>query len=107
MKNILSFIGLFLLATALTVGAQEAGQGRGPGGQGRGMGPGPGPGFGRSQMTLVFDLNKDGVLDSNEIAQASASLKKLDKDGDGKITAEEMRPQRPGGTNQVDRPRTR
>ena len=33
-----------------------------------------------------------GILSAEEIANASASLKKLDKDGDGKISREEMRP---------------
>ena len=46
---------------------------------------------------LALDLNNDGTLDADEIAKASVSLKKLDKNGDGKITPDEHRPQRPGG----------
>jgi hypothetical protein len=36
-----------------------------------------------------LDLNKDGVLDEQEIAAAATSLKALDKNGDGRITPEE------------------
>ena len=61
---------------------------------------GPG-GFGGQRPINPFmealDLNKDGAIDAEEIAKASASLKKLDKNGDGKITQDEFRPQRPGG----------
>lgn len=68
------------------------GQG-GPGGE-RG-----GPGGQRPMMPIIeaLDLNKDGVIDADEIAKASASLKKLDKNGDGKLTPDEFRGQRPGG----------
>ncbi|HTI73112.1 MAG TPA: phospholipid-binding protein, partial [Candidatus Limnocylindria bacterium] len=45
----------------------------------------------------ALDLNHDGVIDADEIAQASASLKKLDKNGDGKLTPDELRPPRPAG----------
>jgi hypothetical protein len=58
-----------------------------------------GPGGMRMPMPIIeaLDLNKDGTIDADEIAKATASLKKLDKNGDGKITAEEYRPQRPEG----------
>lgn len=45
----------------------------------------------------ALDANHDGVIDETEIANASAALKKLDKNGDGKLTAEELRPPRPDG----------
>ena len=45
----------------------------------------------------ALDLNHDGILDANEIAKASESLKKLDKNGDGQLTQDELRPMRPGG----------
>jgi uncharacterized membrane protein YebE (DUF533 family) len=45
----------------------------------------------------ALDVNHDGVIDSNEIANASAALKTLDKNGDGKLTADEFRPPRPDG----------
>ena len=45
----------------------------------------------------VLDANHDGVIDADEIANASKALKKLDKNGDGKLTQDELRPPRPDG----------
>jgi Ca2+-binding EF-hand superfamily protein len=45
----------------------------------------------------ALDANHDGVIDENEIANASAALKALDKNGDGKLTQDELRPPRPAG----------
>jgi Ca2+-binding EF-hand superfamily protein len=53
------------------------------------MGPGP--------LMEALDANHDGVIDANEIANASAALKALDKNGDGKLTQDELRPARPQG----------
>ena len=84
-------------ALALTVNAQDAG-GPPPGGGGGQGGPG-GPGMGGKRplppIIAVLDTNHDGTIDADEIANASASLKKLDKNGDGKLTPDELRP--PGG----------
>ncbi len=44
----------------------------------------------------ALDANHDGVIDEEEIKNASAALGKLDKNGDGKLTMEELRPPRPG-----------
>ncbi len=60
----------------------------GPQGEGRQMPPPP-------PVIGVLDANHDGVIDEVEIAQAAESLKKLDKNGDGKLTIEELRPPRP------------
>ena len=43
----------------------------------------------------ALDVNHDGVIDADEIANAPAELKTLDKNGDGKLTQDELRPQRP------------
>lgn len=43
-------------------------------------------------LFTTLDANRDGVIDETEIANASVALKKLDKNGDGKITADETRP---------------
>ncbi|MCX6925647.1 MAG: hypothetical protein NT154_20915 [Verrucomicrobia bacterium] len=70
-----------------------------PGGLG-GLGGGPGGMGGQrpvNPLVEALDLNKDGTIDADEIAKASVSLKKLDKNGDGKLTQDEFRPQRPGG----------
>ena len=43
-------------------------------------------------LFAVLDTNGDGVIDEKEIANAAESLKKLDKNHDGKITADEVQP---------------
>jgi len=65
-------------------------------------GPGGGPGIERWRppslpLIVVLDANDDGVIDAEEVANASAALKKLDKNADGKLTADEYRPIPPGG----------
>lgn len=99
---------ILLAALALGVSATlvlAQGEPQGPGGnrpprQGGGQG-GPGQGGGQRMMggplMAALDANKDGTIDEKEIANASAALKSLDKNGDGKLTAEEIRPQRPQG----------
>ncbi len=72
---------------SLTAFAQDAGgppQG-GPGGQGGQGGKRPMP-----PLISALDANHDGVIDADEIAGASAALKKLDKNGDGKLSREEF-----------------
>ena len=66
----------------------------GPGGAGKGQRP-PMP-----AIVRALDANHDGVIDADEIANASAALKTLDKNGDGKLTPDEFmgpRPQMRGG----------
>jgi hypothetical protein len=106
---------LTLCASALVVNAQDAGgpppdnqnpphQGHGgPGGPDgpRGMnGHRPPP----SPVMEALDANHDGVIDADEIANAPAALKKLDKNGDGKLTPDELRPHRPHGGEGQGRP---
>jgi len=45
----------------------------------------------------ALDLNKDGIIDSDEITKAPQSLKALDKNTDGKITPDEYRSMPPFG----------
>ena len=62
-----------------------------------GCGPG-GPGgdaMRRIPVMAALDTNSDGTIDATEIEQASKSLKTLDKNNDGKLTPEELRPARP------------
>jgi len=103
MKTMLALIALS--ASALIVNAQDAGGtppqgGERPYRQGGPGGPG-GPGGRRmmppSPLMEALDANHDGVIDANEIANASAALKTLDKNGDGKLTQDELRPPRPQG----------
>lgn len=55
---------------------------------------GPPDGVRPPQLPIIaaLDTNHDGVIDSNEIANASAELLTLDKNGDGKLTANEYLP---------------
>ncbi|HMP81993.1 MAG TPA: hypothetical protein PKA41_04715 [Verrucomicrobiota bacterium] len=79
---------LALGAPALITNAQDENNPR-PGGP-RMQGPPP-------PLVHALDANHDGTIDANEIANASAALKTLDKNGDGALTREELRPQRPEG----------
>jgi hypothetical protein len=45
-------------------------------------------------LMSALDTNRDGIIDANEIANASTSLKMLDKNGDGRLTPDELRPMR-------------
>ena len=93
MKNII--IIAVALTSALTSFSQDAGGDR-PGRREGGRGPG-GPGGMRQgpPLILALDVNKDGKIDSTELANAGTALAKLDKNADGKITLDEMRPPRP------------
>jgi hypothetical protein len=60
------------------------------GGQGRGRGA---CANGQKPVLLaLLDTDKDGVLGSAEINGAPAALKALDKNSDGQVTADEIRP---------------
>jgi EF hand domain-containing protein len=45
-----------------------------------------------SPLEQALDADHDGIISAEEIANASAALKKLDKNGDGKLTPDEFRP---------------
>lgn len=48
-------------------------------------------------LTDALDANRDGVIDSEEIAEASMLLRKLDRNGDGKLDRMEATGRRGGG----------
>jgi len=75
------------------------GQKGGSGGQGGNFGGGGGEGFRPPQhpLELALDANNDGVIDAKELANAALVLRRLDKNGDGRLTEDEFRPMRPGG----------
>lgn len=84
--------GLSLTAFAQDAGGPPGQDDPGPGGPGGQDGPRHGMGGGpRMQPALIkaLDANNDGVIDADEIANASAALKSLDKNGDGKLTRDE------------------
>jgi len=71
--------------------------GQRPDGERKGPGPGPGgPGPGGIPPVIgALDANGDKTISADEIANASAALKKLDKNGDGALQKEETRPELP------------
>lgn len=94
---LIALLALGSISYLSTAQDQEGGQRRGPragadAGPGQGQG-GPGRG-GRGGGPLVgaLDANHDGEIDATEIANASKALLTLDKNGDGKLSADELRP---------------
>lgn len=51
-----------------------------------------------------FDANRDGELSQEEIDNAADALARLDRNGDGRITREEMRPPKKDGEGERKRP---
>lgn len=89
-------------------GQGRGGFGGGDRGQGRGGFGGPGGGERRGSggrpnfmsflpVLIALDADKNGEISGKEIENAAAALKSLDKNGDGKLTEEEVRPERPPG----------
>src|ERR1043166_8502433 len=56
-------------------------------------------------LMVALDTNHDGVIDEDEIKNAPEALRKLDKNGDGKLTMDELRPPRPDGDRADGGPR--
>jgi Ca2+-binding EF-hand superfamily protein len=52
--------------------------------------PGPGSSISVHPLLSALDTNRDGVLDDAELEKAPSALRKLDRDGDGRITPGEM-----------------
>ena len=68
---------------------------------GRGRRPRPRPA--ERRIHRLGYINRDGVLDGDEIAAAPAVLARLDKNSDGRITSDEARPAMPEGRGRGDR----
>ncbi len=116
----LSTLANFELANAQNRGGQGGAGGGGGGGGARSGGQGgrggqagqdgqPGEGFrgspggqeggpmaGPSPLVAALDENADGEISASEIDNAIASLKSLDRNEDGKLNEQEIRPRGPG-----------
>ncbi len=95
MKTNVSILALALAgALNLSTAAQDAkGPGQRPHPPGAaGQGPEGRPGRGGGPLGGALDANHDGVIDASEIANASVALATLDKNNDGKLTVDEVRP---------------
>jgi hypothetical protein len=84
-------VAVALLGAAGTIKGQEPPRGGGPGG--------PGGPFAGIAIFSALDADHDNALSASEIAGSSAALKALDKNADGKVTADEFPAGRggPGG----------
>jgi hypothetical protein len=89
MKKLHAIIALVALASASTLLAQTT-DGSGKRGPHRG-----GPRGGGHAIVLALDADKDGEISATELANAKTALAALDKNGDGNVTMDEMRPARP------------
>jgi outer membrane protein assembly factor BamB len=86
--------------------APDRAGGGGPQNRGPGGGGGPSP---MQTDPVLAALDKDGnkEISTDEMATAPASLTTLDKNKDGKLSEDEVTPQRADGGGQGDRPRPR
>ena len=106
MRNLIAFVyvfGFLIIFNDSTAMGQGGGQRGGQRG-GQGMRGGQTP-----PLLRVFDADGDGELSTEEINGAVQKLEKLDRNSDGRLTAEELRPQgrgqggpRGGGRQQRD-----
>ena len=83
---------LFLFLTSVAWAQPPEGlRGRGgPGGPGGP--PNPGDFLRMMPITAALDVDEDGEISADEIENATQALKQLDKNDDGKLTFDELRP---------------
>lgn len=103
MKRVMWTTAVLAVVSVATAVAQPPG-GRGPGGPGGGQG---GPGGARPPMPIVeaLDADRDGVISAEELKKASTALVGLDRNKDGQLTEDEIRPmpgRGPGGPGGFD-----
>ncbi|GAA5509446.1 hypothetical protein [Novipirellula caenicola] len=73
-------------------GGERGPEDRGPRDRGPG-GPEAAEMMRRLPIVAALDANRDGKISKEEIDNAAVALRKLDKNGDGALTIEELRPQ--------------
>lgn len=86
------------MAQAAPPADERRGEGRG---QGRGEGRGRGGMMRMDPVLAALDADHDGTISAAEIANAPAALRTLDRNGDGRLTEDELRPA--GGRGGFDR----
>jgi Ca2+-binding EF-hand superfamily protein len=69
---------------------QRDGERRGPRDGERGPGSPGGPGGFRNPLMAIFDTDNDNTLSKEEIDKAADALRRLDRNEDGHVTAEEL-----------------
>lgn len=91
-SSLIAATALFVCASFTAMAQEDANQPRQRGARERGE-------FRRpvSPLMSALDADGDGVISGQEIEGAAAALKKLDKNGDGQLSADETRPQGFGG----------
>jgi hypothetical protein len=52
-------------------------------------------------IVTALDVSQDGIVDAAELANAPVALEALDKNEDGRLTADEYNPQRQPGSRKV------
>ena len=116
MKSTIKTVLLILFTSVITLEmsfAQGRGGGRPPHGPPRGGGIIPGGGEDKPPLPPLMDAldqDLDGDISADELREASEALKKLDTDNNGKLTEDELKPERPQGApedQEEDRPRRR
>ena len=90
----LHYIAAFLALTSAGLLSAQTSDDTTPRGPHRGGPHGPG-GRGGHPIARALDTDKDGEISAAEIAAAPGALAKLDVNGDGAVSVEELRPMRP------------
>lgn len=99
MKNLAYIIAGVSLGAAAVLTAQTTPTSDTPSSPRRGHGPGHGgpggPGRGGHPIVRALDTDKNHELSAEEITNAPATLRALDRNNDGSVSFDDLRPERP------------